>query len=198
MNTSGQKTVVTGISPEFAMSQMDDENYPECDIYVEDDRAADLIREILVKFAPTIVQRCQFTPYGAASAGFVLGQMNNDRRFKRPTIVFVDGDQEDRSGCIVIPGDEAPERVVFGNLKDKSWGNLATQLSRDYSSVADACNQAMTFDDHHEWIRLAASKLLVSGDLLWQQMCAEWAATSITDDVALKITQPIQDALSRI
>jgi hypothetical protein len=198
MNTSPNKTVVTGISPEFAMSQMDDENYPECDVYVEDDRAGDMVKEILVKFAPTIVHRCEFTPYGAASAGFVLGQMDHEKRFKRRTKVFVDGDQDARPGCTVLPGQEAPERVVFGSLKAKSWSKLAARLSRDYSLVADACSQAMTFDDHHEWVRLAANKLLVSGDLLWQQMCAEWVAECLHPDEAAKITQPIHDALSGI
>jgi predicted ATPase len=198
MNTSPQKTVVTGISPEFAMSQMDDENYPECDVYVEDDRSGDLVKEILVKFGPSIVQRCEFTPYGAASAGFVLGKMDHEKRFKRPTRVFVDGDQDARPGCIVLPGDEAPERVVFGGLKDKIWSDLSARLSRDYSVLADACNQAMTFDDHHEWVRLAANKLLVSGDLLWQQMCAAWVASCLDQDEAAKVTQPIHDALSGI
>jgi hypothetical protein len=124
MSTTPEKTVVTGISPEFAMSQMDDENYPECDVYVEDDRSGDLVKEILVKFAPAIVQRCEFTPHGAASAGYVLGQMDHEKRFKRPTKVFVDGDQEQRPGCIILPGDEAPERVVFSDLKKNlgvSW-----------------------------------------------------------------------------
>ena len=157
MNTV-PKSIVTGISPEFAMSQMDDENYPECDVYVEDARAADLLREILVKHAPTLVQRCEITPCGAASAAYVLGTMVAERRFKRPTCVYVDGDQEARKGCHVLPGDEAPERVIFEGLKTRSWEDLATRLARDFSSVADACSQAMTYDDHHEWVRLVATK----------------------------------------
>jgi predicted ATPase len=198
MNTFPHKTVVTGISPEFAMSQMDDENYPECDVYVEDERSGNMLREIVVKYAPTIIQRCEITPYGAASAGYVLGGMVAQERFKRPTCVFVDGDQEAKDGCHVLPGDEAPERVVFGGLKEKNWCDLSSLLSRDFSLVADACAQAMTFDDHHEWVRLSANKLLVSGDVLWQQMCSSWAAHCLSTDDAAKIVTPISDSLSQI
>jgi hypothetical protein len=86
----------------------------------------------------------------------------------------------------------------FGALKDKSWGTLSARLNRDFSIVADACNQAMTFDEHHEWVKMAANKRLRSGDLLWQQMCAEWASTCLTADEAAKIAQPVHDALSGI
>jgi hypothetical protein len=98
----------------------------------------------------------------------------------------------------LLPGQEAPERVVFGALKEKNWADLSTRLSRDFSLVADACAQAMTFDDHHDWVRLAANKLLVSGDLLWQQMCAAWVANCVTATEGQAIAQPVQDALSGI
>jgi hypothetical protein len=157
-----------------------------------------LLREVVVKYAPMIIQRCEITPYGAASAGYVLGGMVAQDRFKRPTCVFVDGDQEAKNGCHVLPGDEAPERVVFGGLKEKNWCDLSSLLSRDFSLVADACAQAMTFDDHHEWVRLAANKLLVSGDVLWQQMCSSWAAHCLSTDEAAKVVNPISDSLSQI
>lgn len=199
LNSVGQqRTVLTGVSPEFAMSQMDDENHPECDVYVEDKHAGMMLREALVRYAPAIVSRLEFTPYGAASAGFVLGTMVAQKRFTRPTVVFVDGDQEAKPGCNVLPGNEAPERVVFGDLKSKTWCDLATRVARDFSSVADACSQAMTYDDHHEWVRMAASKLLLPGDTLWQQMCSAWAEHILTPDDAKPLVQPVQDALAGI
>lgn len=197
MNTA-PKSIIAGISPEFAMSQMDDENYPECDVYVEDSHAACLLREILVKHAPTLVQRCEITPCGAASAAYVLGTMVAERRFKRPTCVYVDGDQETSKGCHVLPGDEAPEKVVFAGLKAKSWADLSTRLARPFAPVADACSQAMTYDDHHEWVTLVATKLLVSGDILWQQMCSAWVAHCLETEEVGKVITPVQDALSGI
>jgi hypothetical protein len=53
----------------------------------------------------------------------------------------------------------------------------------------------MVLSDHHEWVADAASKLIVSSDILWQAMCSEWARTCLAKDDAVKITQPIEDAL---
>jgi hypothetical protein len=39
----GSRQVVTGVSPEFAMTKMDEERHPECDVYVEDMRAETLV-----------------------------------------------------------------------------------------------------------------------------------------------------------
>ena len=48
MDGIGGREVVTGVSPEFAMTRMDEEQHPECDVYVEDQRAAALVAEALV------------------------------------------------------------------------------------------------------------------------------------------------------
>jgi hypothetical protein len=53
----------------------------------------------------------------------------------------------------------------------------------------------MTLADHHDWVRLAANKLLFGGDILWQAMCAEWAKV-VQPAEAKKIVQPIEDVLS--
>lgn len=115
-----QRQVVFGVSPDFAMTQMDDEIHPECDLYVEDERAKMMALEILVKFASDLVRRVQIIPFGAASVGKALGQMVTAKRFPRPSLVFLDGDQAESDGCIILPGGDAPERVVFEALKDRS------------------------------------------------------------------------------
>ena len=113
------KTAVTGVSPEFAMTRMDEEQHPECDIFVEDRRAATLVSELLVKADRDLLSRSKIIPFGAASVGMALGQMAHHGRFPRPSVVFLDGDQEAADGCILLPGDEAPERVVFKDLASK-------------------------------------------------------------------------------
>jgi hypothetical protein len=84
--------------------------------------------------------------------------------------VFVDGGQEAKDSCFVLPGGDAPERVVFEALGDINWAKLHERLNRNYSDVADACKQAMTYTDHHEWVRSAADRLLLSSIVLWQAM----------------------------
>jgi hypothetical protein len=192
----GTRQVVTGVSPEFAMTKMDEERHPECDVYVEDSRAKTLVNEILVEHKPTLWERCLGIPYGSAQVGYALGQMAAGNRFPRPTVVFVDGDQESKPGCTVLPGGDAPERVVFYALDAANWTNLYQRLNRNYSDVADACKQAMTYTDHHEWVRLAANRLLLSTTVLWQAMCGEWARECLARDDADIVVAPIEEALS--
>ena len=108
--------------------------------------------EILSRHAREIFIRCATIPYGAANLGVALGQMVQANRFHRPTRVFLDGDQGEAVGCILLPGADAPERVVFGALQRENYRNLWTRIGRDISTVTDACNSAMTLTDHHDWM----------------------------------------------
>jgi predicted ATPase len=192
----GTRQVVTGVSPEFAMTKMDEEQHPECDVYVEDSRAEIMLNEVLVAHKPALWDRCLGIPYGSAQVGYALGLMAAGNRFPRPTCVFVDGDQEPKDGCFVLPGGDAPERVVFEALNISDWAKLHERLNRSYPDVADACKHAMTFTDHHGWVRLAADRLLLSSGVLWQAMCGEWARTCLTQADADSIIAPIEAALA--
>jgi predicted ATPase len=162
------REIVYGVSAEFAMSKMDDVPHTECDVYVEDERAGMLVTEVLTAHMPSLVHRCRTIPYGAASVGRALGIMNEQKRWPRPTCVFLDADVEDAPGCHKLPGDGAPEVEVFSASQQDRIAAVATRTGRPFSDVADAISQAMVLDDHHEWVRFAASKLLLSSDTLWQ------------------------------
>jgi predicted ATPase len=183
LETDSQKEIANGVSPQFAMTKMDDENHPELEIYVEDVRSETFLREILSKHCSPYFLRCSITPYGAANLGLALGQMNHNNRFRRKTLVFLDGDQDDAVGCLLLPGDDAPERVVFNGLREVNWRHLWAKVNRDISSVTDACERAMTLENHHEWIMSAANSLMCGGDILWNAMCSEWADMTTTSVV---------------
>jgi hypothetical protein len=95
----------------------------------------------------------------------------------------------------LLPGGDAPERVIFEELKKKKWGNLWTRMSRDMSWVTDACTNAMTLTDHHEWTKTSANSLFCGGETLWQNMCAEWAP-SLKKESVENIVKPIEEALA--
>lgn len=197
LQTSSGKKILYGVTPEFAMSKMDDEPHYECELYVEDERAERMLLEILAEKCtnPDSVLRCRTIKYGAASVGQALGIMKHQNRFPRPTFVFLDADQGESVGCLNLPGDEAPERVVFEELREKRWTNIAGRLKRSFPDVDDACTQAALLADHHDWIKYAATKLIVGTDQLWQVMCSEWATHCLASAQAAKITQPIEDSL---
>ena len=175
---------------------MDDEIHPECDLYVEDDRAKLMLQEIIVNLAPDLMERIRIIPFGSASVGQALGQMVNNKKFPNPSLVFLDGDQAASPGCIILPGGDAPERVIFEALKKKQWTLLDTTVARDFSSLSDACMKAMTSSDHHEWVQLASSKIHISGDTLWQAMCAQWVGNCLSRDESDKIITPIKETLA--
>lgn len=186
LESGKSKQTVTGVSPHFAMTKMDDEQHPDCELYVEDDRAKVWLSEILSRDLPEAVIRSLIVPFGSANLGAALGQMVNAKRFSRPTLVFLDGDQEEAEGCIVLPGGDAPERVVFEELKSVHWRNLWTRIGRSISDVSDACSKAMLLADHHDWLRTAANELRCGSDVLWHAMCCEWVeGTSKTERKAI-------------
>ncbi len=194
METGGTRQTITGISPQFAMTKMDDKTYPECDLYVEDEAAKIMLSEVLAAHAKHLFHRCQIIPYGAASVGYSLGQMIHN--FPRPTCVYVDGDMAERPGCIPLPGNDAPERVVFGALAADRWQRLWSRLGRTITDVIDECEKAMTLTDHHDWVKTTANGLGCGSGVLWQQMCSDWAQNILTPHDAKKIIEPIEDKLT--
>jgi predicted ATPase len=196
VSTEGRREIVYGVSPEFSMTRMDDVPHHECDVYVEDAAAEKMVIEILAIQGPDLVRQCQVIPFGAANVGSALGQMVAGNRFRRPTVVFLDGDRDPDAGCHLLPGDDAPERVVFSALQEKGWPHLEERTGRPYADVADACNKAMLLGNHHDWVRTAASELVLPGDFLWQAMCAEWARSCLGQDEVERIGQAVDDAIT--
>lgn len=192
----GTRQAMIGVSPEFALSRMDDINHPECELYVEDSIAKTLLTEMLSQRDRDLASRMLVTSFGAASVGYQLGQMVAAKRFPRPVGVFLDGDCADGDGCCILPGEDAPERVIFEALEQKNWGDLWIKLLRDTSIVSDACGSSLALTDHHDWVREAAKRLMVGGDILWHAMCAEWVEKCLSDQEFSRIKHYIEDRLS--
>ncbi len=195
MDGAAGKAAVVGVSPEFAMTRMDDEQHPECDVYVEDGRAAIFLAEMLVASDRELLSRSKIIPYGAASVGMALGIMASQNRFPRPSLVFLDGDQAPASGCIILPGEDAPERVVFEGLQTPGWPDVSGRIGRGSSETIDALNSAMSMSNHHDWIKFAADRLTLGGDILWQALAAAWAKNCASEAQRIHVSQPIRDAL---
>lgn len=190
LESGNEKEIITGVSPQFAMTKMDDRQHAECELYVEDRAAETLLREVLSWHFKEVFPRCATIPYGAANLGMALGQMAQNNRFPRPTCIFLDGDNDAAVGCILLPGGDSPERVVFNKLRKENWGDLWIRIGRDISLVSDACEQAMALSDAHGWVTFAANQLRCGGDILWHSMCAEWASKSRKSEL-----QYIEDAI---
>jgi predicted ATPase len=196
LESGGTKVIAPGVSPQFAMTKMDDEYHPECDVFVEDEAAKTLLGEILSTHSRDNFSGCMIVPYGSSQVGRALGMMVEQKRFPRPTCVYIDGDSSPMIGCSLLPGGDAPEQVVFKGLKASGWMNVWSRISRDSSAVDDACNRAMTVIDHHGWVTAAANELKCGGTTLWQAMCAEWVSSCLTKLDADKTVAPIEAVLA--
>lgn len=196
LESDGNREIVDGVSPQFAMTKMNDAPHPECELYVEDTRAQTWLREILSRYIPEISIRCSIIPYGAANLGVALGEMVENKRFMRPTVVFLDGDQDDSTGCMILPGGDAPERVIFNDLSNIHWRDLWVRIGRTTTDVDDALYRAMTLSEHKEWVKAAANELMCGSDVLWQAMCAEWAKYCTDDSKVKYIADRISDVMN--
>lgn len=197
MNGVAGKQAVTGVSPEFAMTRMDEEQHPECDVYVEDPRAAIWVAEALAKEDRDLLSRVKLIPYGSASVGNALGQMANGNRFPRPSVVFLDGDQPSAVGCHILPGGDAPERVIFEALAAAGWPAVAPKVGRGSAETIDALNAAVVIANHHEWVLNAADRLGLGGEILWQALAAAYVSECATAEMLAEIVEPVRDALER-
>ena len=197
MRTQQGRELVTGVSPYFAMTKMDEERHPEVDIYLEDVIAQILLEEIIGRYKLQVLPRCEIIPYGAASVGKALGIMASQNRFPRSSLVFLDADQEESQGCALLPGDDAPERVVFASLRDIGWPDISAKLNRSHSDLVDAASAAMTIPDHHEWVKSVADRLIVGGNELWRAMASLWAEKCLNANDAQVIMELLSEALQK-
>jgi predicted ATPase len=195
LNNPQEKRLVTGVSASFAMTQMDDEPHPEVEAFVEDEESQILLEELLVTEKPDLARRCKVLPYGAASVGRALGIMVNHKRFPRPTVVFLDGDQPLTEGCNLLPGNDAPERVVFESLKKMRWDDVASRVTRSPSDVIDALESAMTRSDHHDWVKAAADRLFIGGIELWRALASAWSTQCVSAAERQRTANAVQDAI---
>lgn len=191
----GTKQVVHGVSSEFALSRMDEDNYPEIDIYVEDMSAKILVEEMIAKADLSLLARVQIIPYGAANVGKSLGLMNHQNRFPKATIVLLDGDQDISDGCLILPGNDAPERVIYDALYNIGFPRVATIIARSHSDLVNHCQSAMTLPDHHDWNKSVADSIICGGNELWRALCRTWVEEVYQPDLSNFLILEIRDKL---
>lgn len=194
LKVKDDRTIVNSVTPQFAMTKMDDEIHEDCEVFVEDERAKTWLAEIISRHAPELLFRINIIPYGSANLGMALGELVLKNRLPRPTVVFLDGDQEEKPGYGLLPGGDNPERVVFSRLKENNWGQLPERLGRDFADVSSVANRAMTSPLHKEWVRSLSNQLRYDPDNLWQNCCSEWARLTPLEEVE-SVVERIRSAI---
>jgi hypothetical protein len=155
-----------------------------------------LIEEILAFSKLDLLTRLQVVPYGAANVGRTLGLMNFQQRFPRPTLVFLDGDQEAAPGCLILPGEDAPERFIFEELNAINWPDIAQNIGRSHSELVDHCQMVMTLQDHHDWVKHVADGIIYGGVDLWRAICRSWVKNCYLPDLTNYIVSAIEEKMA--
>lgn len=173
-------SVVYGVSPEFAMSRLDDEVHPDAHVFVEDREAEILVREILASSEETanLLRRIHTIPVGPSNVVGLLGALGQAGKLPYRSVAVVDGDHVDPN-CLSLPGTLAPERMVYGELKAKGWPNLPQRFGIGAGSLLTALEDAVLEPDHHKWNARVGDQVLKSSTSVWEILANEWCKTCL-------------------
>ncbi|WP_420484342.1 ATP-dependent nuclease [Burkholderia cepacia] len=195
--TAEGPTVIYGASPEFALTKLDDAIHPESFVYVEDRSGEVWVREIIARHPDghAILSRIKVSPVGPANVVAMMGKLAVENKLPQPGIGVLDGDQQDSVGCVRLPGNDAPERVVFQDLQGHNWGNLHERFGIGAGDLHTYFEDTLLNPDFHRWPTLVGDRILKSGTSVWETMVTEWCRICLTDDVRDGIVDAIQQTL---
>lgn len=192
-NEQGSISVVPNVSTEFSMSKIDDSDNPELYLYVEDIEAETLVYEILKKYDvdDQILSRVKCVVVGPANVVQTMGNLSSNNQLPIPGLGVLDGDIEESTGCLNLPGTNAPEVVVFGSLKDKNWPNLDARFGVGAGTLFTILDEATLNPDHHQWPIIVGDKVRMSGKNVWQVLVKEWVLECLEEKVGEEFKEKI-------
>lgn len=177
----GGVNLVYGASPEFAMSRLDEAVHPELHLFVEDREAAVMVREMIASdpAGHEILARLDILPVGPANVVQIMGQLADGGKLPYTALAVLDGDEDATVGCLRLPGELAPERVVFGQLKAAAWQNIPARFGIGAGNLIAYLEDAMLEPDHHKWPEMVGDRILKSKTSVWETLCSEWVKSCL-------------------
>ncbi len=199
-NDQGAINIITNVSTEFSMSKVDDTDNPELYLYVEDKEAEILIYEILKLLDPDdrLIPRVKCVVVGPANVVQTMGKLSLKKQLPVPGLGVLDGDIEESEGCINLPGEAAPEIVVFNGLKDLNWPNLDARFGIGAGTLFTILEEAMLNQNHHKWPMIVGDKVRMGGGNVWQILTKEWASSCLDEDVGNSLKATVVEALDNV
>lgn len=190
-------SMVYGITPEFALSRLDDAVHPELNIFVEDRQAEILVREILAgsPAGQEILPRLEILPVGPANVVQMMGQLSAENKLPYKSVAIVDADEDATGGCLKLPGAAAPERVVFGDLRAKAWPSLHERFGVGAGNLMAYLEDAMLEPDHHLWPEKVGDRILKSKTSVWETLASEWVKSCLSVADRDAFTVSVRDQL---
>ena len=199
MRLSDQKSIISGISSEFALSSIDEESHPELYVYLEDKEAEILFWEILksAKDYDNLLKRISTQVAGSSSVINTLEQLAVANKLPNRSMAIIDGDKrEDYPECIALPGTMPPEKMVFEDFKTKNWDKLNERFGIGAGTLFQILDDALLQPDHHDWTTYVGDRTKKSKLTVWQIMVEEWCKQCLDQEVAQEFIQKICERLN--
>ena len=189
--------VIYGASPEFALSRIDDAVHPEAFVYVEDTVAASWLREILAAHPAggDLLQRIKISPVGPSNVVALMGQLAHAGRLPHRSIAVLDGDADPVEGCIHLPGNNAPERVVLLQLRDAGWPNLHERFGIGAGTLHQYLEDVVLTPDHHTWTTQLGDRVIKSAGSVWETLSSEWCRSCLEEAIRDDLVDSIENVL---
>ena len=190
--------IVYGASPEYALTKLDDLVHPEAYIFVEDRTAEVWLREIIARDPEggSIFSRIRISAVGPANVVRMMGELTSKNKLPQKGIAFLDGDQPEAEGCIKMPGNDTPEKVVFGDLKARNWGNLHERFGIGAGDLHSYLEDVTSDSDFHKWPSSLGNKILKSATSVWETVATEWCKECLADSERERIISSIASKLN--
>ncbi len=190
--------VVYGATPEFAMSRIDEGSHPEVFVFVEDREGGVLLREILASDprGSDILARIAIFAVGPANVVQLLGKLGSEGRLPYKSLAFIDADKGATAGVVALPGADAPEIVVFNELKAHGWATLPARFGIGAGTLFAHLEDAMLDPNHHTWTALVGDKVVKSSSSVWETMANEWARACLSTTERDRIVRALEDRLA--
>lgn len=189
--------VLYGITPEFALSRLDEKDHTELHIFTEDRESEIWLREIISTLddCSGVLSRISIRGVGPANAVQILGQLSHENKLPYKSLAVVDGDKDEGLGCIKLPGSESPEEVIFKDLKALNWPNLPERFGIGAGTLYNYFEDAILDPYPHNWPNIVGDKVRKSATSVWEILTKEWCVNCLDPMVKERITQKIIDEL---
>ena len=198
---SNSKEIITGISSKYALSTIDDNQHPEQIVYMEDEEAVTLFLEILKRDSekyPKYLQKLLIKPVGSFSIVRILDKLSKEKKLPFPGFGVVDGDKKgDCPECLSLPGELAPEMLVFKGLKDKQWNRLDERMGIGAGRLFSYLDDTILQPDHHDWTTYLGDRIKKSKDVVWSIMVEEWCNQCLDEEAANDFLEKIDAKMAQ-
>lgn len=195
-----KREVLYGVTAAFSLSLMDAERHHEVEVYCEDEQSQYVIERLLAVGAPKQFARVRITPVGPASTVMTLGQVASKGGLPIPSLCVVDAEQSSGNHYIRLPGEDAPERELFGALSDSDWEAVAERLGRSAGELLDAKEKAVAIENHHAWSGRVAKELggTIRPSKVWEAIADVWVRDVVGEAEAKKWCKPVKKILRKL